>query len=57
MSTQDKIIELYKSANLNKAEVIEDLTSLLGMALLAHHKDSVVYENDQFCAEVMVTKK
>ena len=54
---EEEIIALYKTNGYKPKEVINELTGLLGAAILSYKQDTVKYSNDKYDVNIQVIEK
>jgi hypothetical protein len=54
---EEEIIALYKCAGYKPKEIINELTGLLGAAILSYKQDTVEYSNEKFDVNIQVIEK
>ncbi len=54
---EEEIIALYRTHGYKPKEMINELTGLLGAAILSYKQDTVEYSNDKFNVNIQVINK
>tara|TARA_R110002020_G_scaffold89901_1_gene219381 strand:+ start:29 stop:220 length:192 start_codon:yes stop_codon:yes gene_type:complete len=54
---EEEIIALFKAHGYKFKEMINELTGLLGAAILSYNQDTVEYSNDKFDMNIQVIPK